>query len=153
MKNIFISVMIGLIILFVIWYFVSPLFIDKVVNETIPSDNDVLNEIEQESFIGRQGSFVSADSFHQVKGSAKIINIDGKNYLSLENFESTNGPDLKVYLSEDLNADSYVSLGELKGNIGDQNYELGDIDLERYDNVLIWCERFSVLFGNSELSS
>ncbi|NCO11585.1 DM13 domain-containing protein, partial [Candidatus Pacearchaeota archaeon] len=49
-------------------------------------------------------------------------------------------------------AEDYVSLGELKGNIGDQNYQLPDgIQAEDYQYALIWCEQFSVLFGSAEL--
>ena len=103
------------------WYLASPLFIDKTVNEELPANNQEIQNDEVELKIVKQevkyqGNFIDADSFHKVKGSAKIVEIDNKNYLSLENFESTNGPDLKVYLSEDLNAESYVSLGDLKGN-------------------------------------
>jgi len=44
--------------------------------------------------------------------------------------------------------DDRLHLGELKGNIGDQNYTIGaDVDLSRYRSVVIWCERFSVAFG------
>ena len=46
----------------------------------------------------------------------------------------------------------FVSLGDLKGNIGDQNYELpADVDLSVHDTVLIWCERFSAPFGEAAL--
>ena len=126
------------------WYLVSPLFINRTVNENIP-----LNNGYAETY---QGSFTGADSFHKVEGTAKILSTDDKVYLSLENFKSTNGPDLKVYLSEDKSAISYINLGELKGNIGNQNYEIPEgTDLSKYKYALIWCEQFSVLFGSAEL--
>lgn len=132
-----------IVILPLAWYLLSPIFIDKTVNETITAENIIY-----------QGEFQGADSFHKVNGKAIILSDENSSYLRLENFQSTNGPDLKVYLSENLSDDSYISLGELKGNIGSQNYVLSsDIDLKKYKNVLIWCERFSVLFGSAELKS
>jgi len=65
---------------------------------------------------------------------------------------STNGPDLYVYLSTDKAASDFVNLGRLKGNMGNQNYEIPQgTDLDKYDTVLIWCKAFSVLFGSAEL--
>jgi Electron transfer DM13 len=62
------------------------------------------------------------------------------------------GPDLYVYLSTDKNASDFVNLGRLKGNVGDQNYEIPDgTDFSKYDTALIWCQAFSVLFGSAEL--
>jgi hypothetical protein len=47
----------------------------------------------------------------------------------------------------------FVSLGDLKGNIGDQNYEIPtDVDLEEFSTVEIWCERFGVGFGSATLT-
>ena len=46
----------------------------------------------------------------------------------------------------------FIDLGVLKGNIGDQNYQLGsDVDLAKYRAVSIWCKRFSVNFGAAAL--
>ena len=50
--------------------------------------------------------------------------------------------------------DAYVDLGGLKGNIGDQNYEIpADVDLSQYQSVVIWCDRFNVAFGAADLLS
>jgi Electron transfer DM13 len=98
-----------------------------------------------------QGSF-SGRSGHSVRGNALVLS-DGtkQRFLRLDEFQSTNGPALKVYLRADDGA--YVSLGDLKGNIGNQNYEIGpDVDLARFHTVQIWCERFSVLFGDAGLA-
>lgn len=81
-------------------------------------------------------------------------------FLRFEDFETDNGPDLNVYLTtadadddEGLFDDDFVDLGNLKGNIGSQNYELPpDVDLERYDTVVIWCVRFAVAFGAADLA-
>ncbi|MEK6903579.1 MAG: DM13 domain-containing protein [Nanoarchaeota archaeon] len=137
------------------WYLASPLFIDKVVNEEILTAPDI-NQKNQDASIKLtlQGKFAGADSFHQVRGAAKIIEKDTKRYLVLENFESTNGPDLKLYLSTDKKATAFVDLGALKGNIGNQQYEIPkEVDLKKYNYALIWCRAFGVLFGSAELSS
>jgi hypothetical protein len=84
---------------------------------------------------------------------AKVIPLqDGSNILRLENLRVTNGPDLYVYLATDKSASDFVSLGKLKANNGNQNYNIpSEIDLAKYDTVLIWCRPFSVLFGSAEL--
>ena len=100
------------------------------------------------------GNFVgSGDGFHNAEGVAKVINLaDGRIFLRLENLKATNGPDLYVYLSTDKDASDIVNLGRLKGNIGNQNYEIpAGTDLSKYDTVLIWCKAFSVLFGSAKL--
>ncbi|MGB8100999.1 MAG: DM13 domain-containing protein [Nitrososphaeraceae archaeon] len=89
------------------------------------------------------------------EGVAKLIQVgDGTNIVRLENLKATNGPDLYVYLSADKTASDFVSLGRLKGNMGNQNYEIPNgTDLTKYNNVLIWCRAFSVLFGSAQLLS
>jgi hypothetical protein len=77
---------------------------------------------------------------------------DGSLLLVLDDFSSSNGPDLKVYLSADERASSFLSLGPLKSVAGTQVYPLpAGTDPDRYPFALIWCERFSVLFGRALL--
>lgn len=105
------------------------------------------------------GNFVGAgDGAHNAEGVAKILAVnDGETehrILRLENFKSTNGPDLYVYLSKESRSidDGYIELARLKGNIGNQNYHIShDVNLEEYSYVLIWCKQFSVLFGYADL--
>ncbi|MDW0163817.1 MAG: DM13 domain-containing protein [Nitrososphaeraceae archaeon] len=102
------------------------------------------------------GNFVDAgDGFHKAEGIAKVINLaDGRTFLRLENLKTTNGPDLYVYLSVGKDALDIVNLGRLKGNIGNQNYEIpAGTDLSKYNTALIWCKAFSTLFGSAKLSS
>ncbi|MDW0167830.1 MAG: DM13 domain-containing protein [Nitrososphaeraceae archaeon] len=102
------------------------------------------------------GNFVDVgDGFHKVEGVAKVIDLaDGRTFLRLENLKATNGPDLYVYLSADKDASDIVNLGRLKGNIGNQNYEIpAGTDLSKYNTVLIWCKAFSTLFGSAKLST
>lgn len=100
-----------------------------------------------------EGSFVGIDAVHKGSGTAKIIQQDNEAYLRFENFSVTNGPDLYVYLSDSntpgttlASLGNYTNLGTLKGNIGDQNY---DIPTEHIDDrtIIIWCQQFGVLFS------
>lgn len=105
------------------------------------------------------GEFRDADSSHQGTGTATIYELeDGSTLLRFEEFEVTNGPDLHVYLvphedptsSGDLTG--YVDLGSLKGNIGDQNYEIPDgVDISEFGSVVIYCVPFHVFFSIASL--
>lgn len=97
------------------------------------------------------GSFEGIGRY-SVSGNALVLNNGTEQrFLRFEEFVSDNGPDLKVYLRA-ANGD-FVSLGNLSGNIGDQNYEIPvDVDLEVFNNVEIWCERFSAGFGVATLA-
>lgn len=98
-----------------------------------------------------QGNF-SGSGGHSVSGIAKIVDNNGAKTVRLENFSSTNGPDLKVYLAKDIDAASFMNLGNLKSISGNQNYTLtGMPDIDQYKYVLIWCQQFGVGFGTAEL--
>lgn len=100
------------------------------------------------------GTF-SGLSRYSGSGDALVLN-DGseQRFLRFENFETSNGPDLNVYLAVGGDVDAgFVDLGDLKGNIGSQNYEIPpEVDLATYRTVQIWCERFGVLFGDAPLA-
>lgn len=101
------------------------------------------------------GHFAGADDFHEGSGTATIYELeDGSRALRLEDFEVTNGPDLHVFLiPEGGSMDQYVDLGSLKGNIGDQNYEIPtEVDVSQFDQVIIYCVPFSVLFASAPLA-
>ena len=125
------------------------------VNNTV-IENISMTTIKETANKTLAGTFVGAgDGFHNAEGVAKLIQVgDGTNILRLENLKATNGPDLYVYLSRDKTASDFVSLGRLKGNMGNQNYEIPNgTNLTKYNNVLIWCRAFSVLFGSAQLLS
>jgi Electron transfer DM13 len=121
------------------------------INESMTEDVTVEGSFLIGNFIGVN------DGIHNAEGLAKVIVLDdegNRSILRLENFRATNGPDLYVYLSTDKSASDFVSLGRLKGNIGNQNYEISEgTELSKYDTVLIWCRAFSVLFGSAELKA
>lgn len=133
---------------------------EMVMNE-FSKQNSTVNENMSETPMQKEmkplmGNFVDAgDGFHKAAGDAKVINLaDGKTFLRFENLKTTNGPDLYVYLSTGKEVSDIVNLGRLKGNIGNQNYEIPTgTDLAKYNTVLIWCKAFSTLFGSAKLSS
>ena len=100
---------------------------------------------------------------HQTRGRGTVYKTsDGRQYLRLTDFSTSNGPDVHVILarSDDENLtqeivkgqlDS-VELGFLKGNQGDQNYDLpASVDLHKYNAAVIYCERFHAVFGVARL--
>ena len=105
--------------------------------------------------LGR-GRFESLE--HETEGVAQAIGLPGgRRVLTLTRFETDNGPDLRVYLSTaDASTESpgedFVDLGGLKGNIGDQQYDIPrGADLRRLTKVVVWCRAFSVGFGAAPL--
>ncbi len=129
----------------------------EMMEETMEEKESMMEEtMEELVVVSYAGTFTGAgDGIHDAQGDAYTIPLeDGSNVLRLENFQSTNGPDLFVYLSTDDRASEFVNLGELKANNGNQNYDIpAGTDLEKYNNVLIWCKAFGVLFGSADLSS
>ncbi|MEM9708385.1 MAG: DM13 domain-containing protein [Pseudomonadota bacterium] len=135
------------------WYLASPLFFDDVVSESLASD--ALKAT-------RTGTFRDADRAHKGTGTATIFeDASGKAVLRFTEFEVTNGPDLEVWLvaepdpksSKDVKESTFLSLGQLKGNVGDQNYDIPEgTDLAQYGSVVIWCEQFGVLFSPAMLN-
>lgn len=99
------------------------------------------------------GEFRTIDK--ATSGRAIVLgNGTGQRFLRFEDFSTGNGPDLDVWLLNSSTGDrsDYINLGELTGNVGEQNYEIPeDVDLSVYDTVVIWCERFSSAFGDAVL--
>lgn len=105
------------------------------------------------------GEFMSRS--HRTEGRALVLN-DGseQRFLRFENFRTDNGPDVNVWLSpappdapaRDYLVD-YVDLGDMKGNVGAQNYEIPPgVDLAHHSTVVVWCVRFNVAFGTAPLA-
>src|ERR1044072_1147921 len=138
------------------WYAFRPerLFINQKVNEQFPTASAASNQLATGQL---------HNGAHETKGMPTVFPLaDGKKTLRLTNFETSNGPDVHVYLvaaqdakdNDAVTNAGFVDLGTLKGNIGDQNYDLpANADLMKYRAVTIWCKRFSVNFGTAPLSS
>lgn len=99
---------------------------------------------------------------HETRGTATIHDLGaGQRVLRLTEFATSNGPDVRVYLvaaadakdNETVTKAGFVELGKLKGNEGDQNYDVpADLDLSKYRAVTIWCRRFGVNFATAPLT-
>jgi hypothetical protein len=161
---------IGLLVVTAAWYAFRPerLFLDRYVNE--PLDAATVDD-HQAELVGRgllpppiftalrTGRFRSGA--HETEGVATVHDLGGgRRVLRLTAFRTSNGPDVHVYLvaapvvadDENVKRADVVDLGALKGNIGDQNYEVPErVDLARYQSVSIWCKRFGVGFGSASL--
>jgi hypothetical protein len=145
-----------LILVALAWYAFRPelLFIDNTVDEAAP-----VTAGEMMGLTKAEGMFHSVA--HDTMGSASIIELGNeKRILRLDEFKTSNGPDVHVLLGKatDANDDAtvkntgYYDLGSLKGNIGDQNYDIPtDVNLADYNSVTIWCNRFNVNFGTAPL--
>jgi hypothetical protein len=105
------------------------------------------------------GTFVSRE--HETRGTARILQLpDGRVVVRFEGFETSNGPVLVVWLSRNAATgddgafdDDHVDLGPLKGNVGDQNYDVpAGVDAPAYTSVVVWCDRFDVSFGAADLA-
>jgi Electron transfer DM13 len=127
----------------------TPIFTSSTVNESLATST-----VDATGAKSYSGNFTGAgDGIHNAAGTAKVVALgDGSKILRLENFRSTNGPNVHVYLSTDKRPSDYVDLGKIKANNGNQNYNIPNgTDLNKDRFVLIWCKDFSVLFGSAEL--
>jgi hypothetical protein len=108
------------------------------------------------------GTFTSHE--HNTSGTATIIeNPDGTRVLAIENLDTSNGPDVHVWLSASdvvegrdgwytAGGAEFVDLGLIKGNLGNQVYDIpADVNLDNYRSVALWCVQFSVSFGAAQL--
>jgi hypothetical protein len=139
--------------------------INNTINENVVMPSGLINKQQQSNIttttaaptVTRTGSFIGAgDGFHNAEGLAKVILLDdsGHTILRLENFKSTNGPNVHLYLATDKAASNFIDLGRLKANNGNQNYNIPvGTDLAKYNLALIWCKDFSVLFGSAQLKT
>jgi len=118
---------------------------------------------EPAAMVLTQGSFVTHE--HETTGTARVVrNADGSHQLELVGLDTSDGPDLRVWLSDQpvrsgaagwhvFDDGEYAELGRLKGNHGNQVYRLRDgIDPSDFRSVSIWCKRFSVSFGAAALT-
>ncbi|MGK5547593.1 DM13 domain-containing protein [Streptomyces sp. URMC 127] len=150
-----------------VWFQPWKLWVDETVRESVPAvtgtartgggGQDGVRTLATGELISHE---------HRTSGSVRILQLpDGSRTLRLENLDTSNGPELKVLLSDApvkpgrdgwhvFDDGAHRSLGSLKGNKGDQNYAVpADVDLSRYTSVSIWCDRFDVSFGATALKA
>ncbi|WP_221888231.1 DM13 domain-containing protein [Geodermatophilus aquaeductus] len=162
-------VVVALAAVTLIWFQPQKLFYDDRVDESLPSaaaeetpvgdgGGAVITVAPSGPVDLASGTFVSRE--HETVGTARVVRLpDGQVVVRLEGFETSNGPALYVYLSQNPAAgeeaafdEEFVDLGPLKGNVGDQNYVVPEgVDATGFTSVVIWCDRFDAAFGAADL--
>lgn len=151
----FVVAVLSILFLAVLYYGISPLFRNVKVDEVLPQSTEVKMETETsvpEESVETEPVPVTGTTGHPASGTVRLVTADGKQYVRYENFKTINGPDIYVYLSKDLEAKEFVSLGRVKATEGNINYEIpGDINVADYPYVLTWCQAFGVLFNSAKV--
>jgi hypothetical protein len=141
----------------------SQLF-DDVVDErvVIASPAAAPDEAPADREDARSNVLLSRGSFepvaHSARGTAQVIRTRRGRFLTLTDFEVENGPDLRLYIvagpaRSEAEVDEFEDLGALKGNKGNQQYEIpADLELDRTRTVVVWCRAFSVNFARAPLT-
>lgn len=162
------------------YFGIQALFLETVVDETVPIPVEMMQPRETEDadeaapdeasmILGPRlvadGAFIQGDSTYSITGKVIVTEQNGVRTLAFTEFDVTNGPDLFVYLARSASANNnavkdavregmFVNLAPLKGNRGNQTYELpAEINFDDYDVVSIWCRRFARNFGAAQLEA
>lgn len=161
------------------WYAFRPerLFINQTVSESLPQSagrsttamvaNTAAGSMMPASVDASAPVALATGKFHGVhhetEGLATVYRLaDGKRVVRFTNFSTSNGPDVRIYLvaapdaadNATVQSAGFVELGPMKGNQGDQNYDIpAGVDLSKYRAVTIWCKRFGVNFATAPLAS
>ncbi len=163
------------------YYLISPLFIVEEVYDAEPvalvsSGMEELTEAEKadleeamrltnsepaEAMLEEAPEVMSEDTVryavmetpgHPASGQMRIIETQEGTVLRFEDFETINGPQLRLYLAKDLRANDYIDLGPIRGTKGEINYLVPEgVDISEYRYVMHWCEPFRVLFNYVDL--
>ena len=96
---------------------------------------------------GKIGTF-KGESNHVTTGRVEVVSADGKATINLlDDFTFDGAPDPKVALGKD-GYDPKTLMGLLKSNTGASSYEVpAGINVDDYNEVWIWCEKFNVPLG------
>jgi Electron transfer DM13 len=147
----------------VVWFQPQKIFLERSVHEAAPTpaaSSPGSSSSSASVVTVASGRFRSLE--HRTTGRARLLRLpDGSHVLRIETLDTSNGPDLRVYLSElpstlgwRAYGEQYVELGKLKGNRGDQNYRVpAGTDVSKYRSLVIWCVRFKVGFGVAPLAA
>jgi hypothetical protein len=123
--------------------------INNEVNETIqamaPPNTNMASIYEI-----RSGNFTNSGNISKVSGVSRILSVNDNEFLRFEHFNITNGPDLHVYFTNKGDLANSKDLGILKGNIGPQNYFLGNI-ANQYDTIVIASKPFKMAYAKAML--
>lgn len=142
---------------------VDPEMVKETTLAVMGPDAEVMEEpmtgMEIETTVLGKGEFGQIDPVHGASGTATIYELpDGQRIVRLEDFSSTNGPELHVILTTGTAMETfadvgeYIDLGLLKGNVGNQNYEIpAELDLTPIKSIVIYCRPFHVVFSVADL--
>ncbi|MGB4942575.1 MAG: DM13 domain-containing protein [Candidatus Moraniibacteriota bacterium] len=163
----FLIISVSIILIGIAWYGLSPLFDTKVVNDPAPEKgattedallvaDDAAKNPRQETDVitppSKRIPIVDTPA-HPASGFVRIVKDGDQTIIRYEDYKTINGPDVRIYLANDLQAADYINLGPIKGTEGNINYTVpAGVDIARYRYVLTWCEDFSVLFNTADLS-
>ena len=127
------------------YYAVSPLFRTIKVDDQAPVTTSGGATTSAVAVTGTAG--------HPASGVVSIVRDNAHSYVRYENLRTINGPDVYVYLANDLEAKDFVSIGKLKATEGNVNYQIpSGIDASNYRYVMMWCKQFGVLFNYAVIS-
>jgi hypothetical protein len=126
------------------------LVVSSCIKENTPT-NPVDDRADTTSTSVKTGMFINGP-YGSVSGTARIVTLNNKFTLALENVVISNGPDLHVYISKEVQPVNYIDLGRLQSTMGNQLYEIpGNPDFTQYKYALVHCQRYNHLFGSAEL--
>jgi hypothetical protein len=95
----------------------------------------------------KSGSFKGMGRY-SVKGTAQVSMSGGKTTITLSNdFKSSSGPDLYIYVGTGKPAKRIAKLKSFKGS---QTYTFAGTD--KVTSVHVYCKRFSVGFGTAKVN-
>lgn len=157
-----VAVGLALALFVVIWFEPQQLFLNRTVDEALPiapSASATPSASADSPTTLASGSFRSLE--HETTGTASLVTVGNDVVLRFEDLDTSNGPDLRVYLSRKPATlgwrdygDDFIELGPLKGNKGDQNYRVpSNVDLKTFRSAVVWCVRFKVGFGVAPLDA
>lgn len=155
-----------LVVLTIAWFEPWRLLTHSKVQEELPQQTEQskggADPVETGPRVLLQGELISHE--HQTSGTVQVLGfVDGSRILRIEGLETSDGPDLEIWLSDAPVLEGYegwfladdgehFSLGKLKATSGDQNYEIPpELELSKFHSMSIWCVRFAVSFGAAEL--
>lgn len=130
---------------------VMTVFLVSCVKENTPEivlDNTVDTTV---AVPANKGNFMNGP-YGTVSGMVTVYNQDGNFILALQNMMISNGPQLHVYISKEVQPVNFIDLGPLQSTMGNQLYNIpGNADFSQYRYALVHCKKYNHLFGSAKL--
>lgn len=110
---------------------------------------ETLNEVPTINATLLSSGIFQNGPYGQVSGKGQVWRTPANGFeVVLDSFNTSNGPDLYVYLSKEIMPISFIEVGKLKSTNGKQVYSLASLpDLTQYKYIAIHCKAFNHLFG------